>query len=47
MTSTEKDTLIGLINGLTEKEGQTQYDDGVKVLKGYKLELVIDFIKKM
>ena len=47
MTANEKETLLALIRGLSQTQGQTQYDNGEKVIRGRNLELLIDAIKRM
>ena len=47
MTAEKKEMLLAMIRGLTITQGETQYDEGEKVIKGRNLELLIQYIKNM
>ena len=47
MTVKEKETLLALIKGLTKRANVTQYDEGIKIIKGKDVDLLEEAIKKM
>lgn len=47
MNDNEKAMLLALIKGLTKRANATQYDEGIKVIKGKDVDLLEEVIKKM
>ena len=47
MTAQEKTILLTLIKGLTETVGETQREEGEKVIKGKNLRFLIEMINNM
>lgn len=47
MTVKEKEMLLALIKGLTKRANVTQYDKGIKIIKGKDVDLLEEAIKKM
>jgi hypothetical protein len=45
MDKDTKEMLLALINGLTTREGSSQYDSGTPCIKGRNLEILINTIK--
>ena len=41
----DKEILLALIRGLTTRQGQTQYDNGVPAISGKNYELLIQYIQ--
>lgn len=42
----DKAMLLALIKGLTTYDGETQYYEGVPVIKGKNYQILIDFLTK-
>lgn len=42
-----KEILLTLIKGLTKRANITQYDEGIKIIKGKDVDLLEEVIKKM
>lgn len=47
MSDNEKEILLALIKGITKRANVTQYDEGIKIIKGKDIDLLEEVIKKM